>query len=187
MLRSAPPNQGIVPNIRRCVRYFGYARATVFSASVLFEFQPACIKLIVLSVLSDKLFVVSALDYPCLLYTSALGDVEQSDLAVYAWSCNEAGVGERVADNHGRELCFVYVREEQRTGCCFYLWQVGFILHAIFLSKDFGHKKAHGLFRIHALFGCYSVVREFISLGRGRISGLDVYKRKPQYRPLCSP
>ena len=67
MQRSAPPNQGIVPNIRRCVRYFGYVRAAVFSASVLFEFQPACIKLIVLSVLSDKLFVVSALDYPSVL------------------------------------------------------------------------------------------------------------------------
>ena len=111
---------------------------------------------------------------PPSLVCIVLGDVEQSDLAVYAWSCNEAGVGERVADNHGRELCFVYVREEQRTGCCFYLWQVGFILHAIFLSKDFGHKKAHGLFRIHALFGCYSVVREFISLGRGRISGFHL-------------
>ena len=44
MQRSAPPNQGIVPNIRRCARYFGYVRAAVFSASVLFEFQPACIK-----------------------------------------------------------------------------------------------------------------------------------------------
>ena len=54
---------------------------------------------------------------PSSLIGITLGDVEQSDLSVCIWGCNKTGVCEWVADDHGRELCFVYIREEQRSGC----------------------------------------------------------------------
>ena len=67
MQRSAPPNQELYQTFEDAPGISDMSEQLCFSASVLFEFQPACIKLIVLSVLSDKLFVVSALDYPSVL------------------------------------------------------------------------------------------------------------------------
>ncbi|MBQ8235608.1 MAG: hypothetical protein IJZ37_02860, partial [Clostridia bacterium] len=67
---------------------------------------------------------------------------------------------------------FVDIGVEQGDGCSFDLVQVGLLSHRF--PPFCGIKKAHGFVLIHALGGLYSVLREFKSLGLGKIGSFHL-------------